>query len=230
MGHEVRRRSSAHLLVDRLDPPTLSEAATHHLFRVLRVRDGEVVTVTDGQGAWRPCVVDGCGLVPSGPVECEAERARELTVGFVVPKGDRPEWIVQKLTELGVARIILLHSARSVVRWKPERADRQRDKLRRVAVEALQQSRRVWMPVVDGPLPASSVLVSAVVAEPGGRLLACADTTIVIGPEGGWTDEELEMAAGSVRLGDGVLRVETAAVAAGVLGMSVADGASRGTG
>ena len=82
------------------------------------------------------------------------------------------------------------------------------------------QSRRVWLPEISGPVPAVEVLPGFAVAEPGGRPLTEADTAIAIGPEGGWSPKELEVAASTVSLGPHVLRVETAAVAAAVLMVS----------
>ena len=76
------------------------------------------------------------------------------------------------------------------------------------------QARRVWVPSITGPFPASTVLPGGVVAEPGGRPVAPNDRLIAIGPEGGWTPDELALAQDRVGLGDAVLRVETAAVAA----------------
>ena len=70
---------------------------------------------------------------------------------------------------------------------------------------------------IDGPLPATDVLAHAVVAEPGGRRLRATDTVVAIGPEGGWSTEELGMVGDRVSLGPNILRVETAAVAATAL-------------
>ena len=212
----VLRGSSAHVVVDQIAAPELDDGDAHHLFRVLRLRDGEVVTVTDGAGSWRPCVVSGGEMVPDGEVRVEPASSQALTIAWAIPKGERPEWIVQKLAELGVDRILLLHTARSVVRWDGTRAERHLAKLRKVAVEAVQQSRGVWIPELAGPLDAAEVLAGAVAAEPGGRDLAIDDRTIAVGPEGGWTDAELALARDRVTLGHRVLRVETAAVAAAV--------------
>ena len=88
-----------------------------------------------------------------------------VTVAFAPPKGDRPEWAVQKLTELGVDRIVPLVAARSVVRWTGDRAAAPVERLRRVAREAAMQSRRAWLPVVEEP---SSF--AAVAARPGAAL------------------------------------------------------------
>lgn len=213
---ETLRHASAHVIVDQVDAPALGHDAAHHLFRVLRLREGEVVTVTDGAGRWRRCRVADGGVIPDGDV-CTTGRAdggHEVTIACAIPKRDRPEWIVQKLTELGVARIVLLHTDRSVVRWQSDRADRHLAKLRKVTIEALQQSRGLVLPDIVGPVDATTVLPEAVIAEPGGRPLTGHDRTIAIGPEGGWSDGELASAADRVTLGDRVLRVETAALAA----------------
>jgi 16S rRNA (uracil1498-N3)-methyltransferase len=130
------------------------------------------------------------------------------------PKGDRLEWLVQKCTEVGVARLVLVDAERSVVRWDPDRAAKQLDRLRRIAAEAAMQSRRTWLPEVVGPRPAAEVLPDAAVAEPGGRPVAARDSCIAVGPEGGWSAAEVARAGDRVSLGPNVLRVETAAVVA----------------
>jgi 16S rRNA (uracil1498-N3)-methyltransferase len=211
---ELLRSASAHVLVDDVEVPVLTDDAAHHLFRVLRMRDGEPVTVTDGRGAWRACRTLGSDLEPESEVAAEARRSNTLTVACAIPKQDRPEWIVQKLTELGIDRIVLLHAERSVVRWSDDRGAKQLAKLRRVAAEAVQQSRGVWLPVVCGPVDASDVLPTAVAAEPGAPPIGPGVDTIAIGPEGGWSRVELEVAAGTASLGSTVLRVETAAIVA----------------
>lgn len=211
----VLRNAAAHVLVGDVAAPALSGDQAHHLFRVLRVRDGEMVTATDGRGRWCACRASGTDIEPiEAPILVE-RRQRPLTVGFAIPKQDRPEWIVQKLTELGLDRIVLLHAERSVVRWPADRTAKRLAKLQRVAAEALQQSRGVWLPAIEGPLTAEDFLPSASAAEPGAEAITAADTTIAIGPEGGWTADELGRAAGSVSLGSTVLRVETAAIVAG---------------
>mgnify|MGYP003117373446 CR=1 FL=1 len=202
------------MLVDDVDTPVLADDDAHHVFRVLRVKPGETVTVTDGAGRWRVCRAGDHEIEPVGDVREAARRARPLTVACTIPKQDRPEWIVQKLTELGIDRIVLLHAERSVVRWNPERAERHLAKLRRVAAEALQQSRGVWLPDIAGPVPALDVLPAAAAAEPGGEPVEAAHTVVAIGPEGGWSPAELESAAATVAIGATVLRVETAAIVA----------------
>ena len=149
---ESLRRAAAHVVVDDVARPELAEADAHHLFRVLRVRDGEIVTVTDGAGSWRVCRATGGTIAVDGDVATEPPPAAPLTIAFALPKMDRPDWIVQKLTELGVDRIVILHAERSVVRWPGDRVDKHLAKLRRVAREAVQQARRVWVPEIVGPV------------------------------------------------------------------------------
>ena len=211
------RRAAAHALVERVDAPVLDDDAAHHLFRVLRIRDGDVVTVTDGAGSWCACRAVAGGIEPDGEPGFVARRDPPTAVAFAIPKQDRPEWIVQKLTELGIDRIVLLHADRSVVRWAPDRAAKHVAKLRRVAAEALQQSRGVWLPSIEGPVVARDVLDGFAVAEPGGdaaRGTGGMPSAVAIGPEGGWSPEELAVAATTVCLGATVLRVETATIVA----------------
>jgi 16S rRNA (uracil1498-N3)-methyltransferase len=220
------RPTAAHLLVtpDALDAGgvlVLDDATDHHLRRVLRIRAGERVSATDGAGRWMvgSVVADGPTLtvVADGAVGVVARPERTVTIASAMPKGDRLDWLVQKVTELGADRLVLLHAERSVVRWKPERREAQLDRLRRIADEACRQSRRVWRLTIDGPVDATAVLGDVAVAEPGGRPLSAADHAVAIGPEGGWSDTELAIARDRVTLGDTILRTETAAVAAAAL-------------
>ena len=142
-----------------------------------------------------------------------------VTVAFAVVKGERPEWAVQKLTEIGVDRIVALQSARSVVRWPLGSAGAQLDRLRRVAREAAVQSRRAWLPVVEAVAPFEAVATEpgAALAHPGGGPPSLDRPTVLVGPEGGWDQAELAWGPPLVRLGPSVLRTETAAVVAGAL-------------
>ncbi len=218
-GVATRRRASAQVLVADPAVPVLDPADAHHLARVLRLADGEVVVATDGRGRWARCRyhVDGA-LEVDGPVELEAAPSPGLTVAFTPVTAERPEWTVQKLTELGIDRIVVLCAARSVVRWEPARAGKALDRLRRVAAEAAAQSRRVWLPEVSGVVGLDVLeRPGTALAEPGGPALDARVTGIAVGPEGGWTAGELASGHPTVGLATHVLRAETAAVAAGVL-------------
>jgi len=224
--------ASAMVFVDDPSAPVLSPADTHHLLAVLRLRPGEPVVAADGSGAWAPCRmaprVTGHGgsdpasvLEVDGPLVRRPRPAPEITVAFAPAKGDRPEWVTQKLTELGVDRIVPVLTGRSVVRWEGERGSKAVERLRRVAAAAAAQARTPWLPEVSGVTPLA-VLATLVgdglrLAHPGGGPPSLAHPVLVVGPEGGWEDGEFQAAGGTVGLGPTVLRAETAAVVAGAL-------------
>jgi 16S rRNA (uracil1498-N3)-methyltransferase len=229
---DALRNSVAHVFVDHLETPSLSDNDEHHLSRVLRLRDGESVTASDGRGGWRSCVWADGALRASGDVVTVAAPAQRIGVAFVPVKGDRNEWSVQKLTEIGVDDIILLAPTRhSVVRWSD--ADKQLRKLRVVAREAAMQSRRVWLPAVSGLVSLVDALAmpGAAVADPAASSPAwsapldsspaapnrASPALIVVGPEGGFDDDEIPANVPRVSLGDTILRAETATLVAATL-------------
>ena len=212
--------AKAHVFVTDLAAPELDTRDRHHLEQVLRLRVGEVVTASDGAGRWVACRFAGRpALEVDGQVTFEPAADPAITVAFAPVKGDRPEWAVQKLTELGVDRIIPLLAARSVVRWTGDRAAAPVARLRRVAREAAMQSRRPWLPEVGDSLPfaAAAALPGAALAVAGGDPPSLDQPVVLVGPEGGWDPDELGAELPTVGLGPHVLRTETAAVAAGSL-------------
>ncbi len=206
------------VFVEDLDAPRLGLEDRHHLERVLRLAPGDELVVADGAGRWRPCRL-GPELGELGAVVHEPAPATSLTVAFALIRGERPELVVQKLTELGIDRIVPFAASRSVVRWDRERADKHARRLRVTARAAAMQSRRTWLPEV---LPVAtfaevSAMEGAALAELGGGPIAAGHTTVLIGPEGGWAPEELASGLPTVGLGPHVLRAETAAIAAGAV-------------
>jgi 16S rRNA (uracil1498-N3)-methyltransferase len=210
--------TAPHVVVDDVELPVLSVADRHHLERVRRLRAGDPLTVTDGRGRWRWCHL-GPDLVPVGDTVHDPEPAPRITVAFALVKGERPELVVQKLTELGVDVIVPFLAERSVVRWDPERADRNAERLRRVAIEAAMQSRRTWLPEVAevATFAAVAALPGAARADMDGTPPGLDRPTLLIGPEGGWSEEERSAMPAAVGLGPGVLRAETAAITGAVL-------------
>jgi 16S rRNA (uracil1498-N3)-methyltransferase len=212
-------------------------AEAHHLRRVLRLRSGAVVEATDGTG--RLYTVRLVGLDAEGAwgaIEARAEPVREspcaITLAQAILKGDRMSWLVQKATELGVARIIPMETARVVARPASGAAGRQA-RWERIAREAVKQCGRVVVPAVAPPRAFGEVLreISAhdaalVFWEGGGRTLAAtaremggpARLLLLIGPEGGFTSEEVaqaeEAGARLVSLGPRILRAESAGLTA----------------
>lgn len=220
------------VLVDDLDRPVLAEDEDHHLRRVLRLRPGDALTVGDGDGRWCTAVLGpGEALEGTGPVRSVPRPEPPLTVGFALLKGDRPELVVQKLTELGIDRIVPLMAARSVVRWDARRTARALARLRAVARAAAMQCHRPHLPEVAEVTPALDLLAAgAALADRDGEPPGLDRGVVVVGPEGGWADEERAAASSTVALGEHVMRAETAAVTAGALLASLRAGliAARG--
>jgi len=232
----VAADTAAHVVVGDLEALDLDPEDAHHLSSVLRLRPGEAVGATDGRGGYVRCEWSAGRLSAVSEVVVAPPPRPRVTVGFPPVKGDRPEWAVQKLTELGVDRIVLLSSARTVVRWEGPRLVSHLARLSRVARAAVMQSRQVWLPSIEGVLELASFVAGrgaggqggegaggVAVADAGGGPLGAEVHTVLVGPEGGWSDEErARMVAGPapvevLGLGPSVLRTETAAVAAGVL-------------
>lgn len=214
------RRSAAHVFVADLQNPVPGDEDMHHLSRVLRLRNGQTVSVSDGRGAWRTCEWRADELVTVGDVMTQPRPGPTLTVALSPVKGDRTEWAVEKLVETGIDRIVVLAPVeRSVVRWDDARARANIERYGRITRAAASQSRRVWLPVVEGPLPLAEVLAATgtAVAEPGGTRDLTGISTLVVGPEGGFTADEVAGARASVDLGDTILRADTAAVVAATL-------------
>lgn len=200
----------------------------HHLLHVLRLREGDEIIVFDGDGRHYRAVITRCGRESAdvrklGPLPSN-ESPLDLWVAVAIPKGDKMAVIIRMLTELGVHRLLPLVSERSVVhsiftsrkklpRWK------------RIAVEACKQSGRSRAAQLEEPLLFGGLLEKELPSDrflvcPGGDSLPRAPRSrsclIVVGPEGGWTRDEMARAQqrgfGTLGLGNRILRTETAAV------------------
>jgi 16S rRNA (uracil1498-N3)-methyltransferase len=215
------RHSAAHVFVDNLSAPHLNENDRHHILRVLRVESHQAISVSDGRGSWSLATVQSDGeLQLTGECMTTPAPSQLLTVAFAPTNGDRPDDVVRKLTEIGIDRIVpIVDTVRGVVRWDSLKAAKHIERLRRIAREAAMQSRRLWLPEITGPSALSDVVTkyAAALAEPGGARIGPTHTCIAIGPEGGFSPEELELSPQHVSLGEGVLRGETAAIVAGAL-------------
>jgi len=228
-------------LVPSLDGVAVGSTVTvegdeaHHAVAVRRLRTGEAVLLADGGGRVATGEVAGTGKrlfsVVVTALEEVAEPTPRVTVVQALPKGDRGELAVEVLTEVGVARIVPWAAARSVAAWKGERATRSHAKWQGTAREAAKQSRRAWHPEVAplattadavGELATAGLAVvlheEAVTPLAGLSVPATGEIAVVVGPEGGLTDDEVaafeEAGAVAVRLGHEVLRTSTAGVAA----------------
>jgi 16S rRNA (uracil1498-N3)-methyltransferase len=174
--------------------------------------------VSDGAGRWRPCHF-GAALEPTGEIQDSGPVTPPVTIAVALTKGERLDWAVQKLTEVGVDRIVPFAATRSVVRWDAGRAAHHVERLRRIARQAAMQSRRTWLPSVEDLAAFADVAATpgAALAEPGGEPPSLKRPAVLVGPEGGWAPEEASATLPRVDLGPTVLRTETAAVAAGAL-------------
>ena len=221
------------------EPVVLDPDDARHAIRSLRLRPGDELTSSDGEGAVARCrIVRADRLLVEAEVEerWTVERASpEVAVLLAPPKGERLTWAVQKLTELGVDEIGLVEAPRSVRRWEGDRAERIAVRLDGVAREAAKQSRREFLPRIGGPMP----WVEAAAPTGGGLVVlweratqglaaslpaAPQRVTLLVGPEGGIPEDDARAAEGAggvlASLGPSILRTETAAVAAAAVTLS----------
>lgn len=207
------------MFVADLANPVLDDGDHHHLSKARRLRPGDALVLGDGSGRWCRARFGAAHLELAGEPVSTPLPWPPVSVGFALVKGAKPELAVQKLTELGVDRIRPFAAARSVVRWDAARSDQAHVRLQRVAREAAMQSRRGWLPMVDTLASFAEVAAEwgACRAERGGDPPTLATPLILTGPEGGWDLTERDAGLPVVGLGPGVLRAETAAIAAGVV-------------
>ncbi len=222
------------------DTITLRDAEAHHLAHVLRARVGDAVSVFDGQG--REAVALVADARAGAPIilhvcrrgEPAARASVPATLIQALPKGSRMDWIVEKATELGAARIVPILTERCVTRPDADRAERRQERWQRIATESAKQCGTNWIPEIapvcslDAALrsltPGSLLIVGALVpdARPIRAVLESASgqppvsIALLVGPEGDLTSGELALAVAAgaepVSFGPRVLRSETAAV------------------
>jgi 16S rRNA (uracil1498-N3)-methyltransferase len=204
-----------------------------HAATVKRIRAGEQVLVTDGAGTSATCTVTAAAKGSLDLVVEEttyADRPRpSVTVVQAIPKGDRGELAVEMLTEIDVDRIVPWASSRSVAVWRGERATKGLAKWRATARTATKQARRSWLPEITEVASTEDVVgliaaadLAVVLHEDADLPLAdlelegVSSILVIVGPEGGISNEELEVFGDAVvvRLGTSVLRTSTAGVAA----------------
>ena len=213
-------------------PVRLSGEESRHLARVLRGEVGDIVFVFDGRGNEAMARIDSIGKddVELSVLEryvADSASAGQVQLAVAVPKGDRFAWLVEKATEVGVDRLIPLITRRSVVEPGAGKLDR----MRRSIIEASKQCGRSRLMELADTTPFEQALAGrspgamVLIADPGGapwldflRIGADSqrDLLLIVGPEGGLTDEELATARSAggrcVSLGPHILRIETAAI------------------
>lgn len=211
----------------------LEEAPSRHLGKVLRMTPGREVLVFNGEGGeYRSCIHSvekkavTLELTDFNPEDRESPLSLELAIG--VSRGERMDWVLQKATELGVTRITPLFTERTEVKLKGERLEKKLDHWRQVIVSACEQCQRNRPPQLAEPVSLDNWLAGDKV---GRRFVlhhrdskglpakeALTHVSLLVGPEGGLSDEEIERARAAgcepLTLGPRVLRTETAPVAA----------------
>jgi 16S rRNA (uracil1498-N3)-methyltransferase len=224
---------------------TLSAEETRHLRDVLRLQSGDEIYVFDGAGREFHCAVDtitkdSTKLRVIAEVEpTRLESPLSLTLAIALLKGEKFDLVIQKATELGVTRIVPLDSERADIRLRDnDSAHKRVARWRRIALEAAKQTGRAYVPEIAAPVTFNSLLMPAIedkeistnvtrlmFSERGGGSLAEATNNFAgrparivaaVGPEGGWTDDEIGLAHESgweiVTLGGRTLRAETAGI------------------
>lgn len=213
----------------------LDAAESHHLSGVLRLQKGDKAELFDGNGTEAVAVVISTSKKKAAlQIESIQRTAKPVTgriiIATSIAKGERFDWLVTKCTELGADRICPVLFERTVKQSKNPKAVQRWQKL---AISAAKQSRQVFLPQIDAPLPLAQALENLKADYPKARILAGtpdkdkpslisktfgnSDIIAVIGPEGGITQAEQTLLesynAECVRLTDTILRIETAAIA-----------------
>ena len=216
-----------------VDPGTVSgdrfalpQVIAHQVTRVLRLRGGAEIVLLEGDGQEVRCRLDDGWLDVISRTQSLGEPRHRLTVAQALLKGDHLEPVVRHGTEVGISRFELIVTERCVVR---EVSDARLARLRAVAREAAEQSERGVVPEVVAPVPLSQVIGPGSVLlferTNGSRLSALlAPDRLVIGPEGGFTPNEVAAAeragAAVAGLGPRILRSESVALAAAAVVLS----------
>jgi len=220
-------------------PVRLSADETRHLRDVLRLKSGDAVYVFDGagrefRGQVQNITRDSTEVAVANEVEpAYPESPLTLTLAVALLKGEKFDLVIQKATELGIARVIPLMTARADVRIRnSDDSERKLLRWRRIVMEASKQCGRARLMAIEKPVAFDSLIerpkhdeLRLMFSERGGASLdnAVDETslrsdrvTALIGSEGGWTDEEIDQARAAdwkiVTLGGRILRAETAAI------------------
>jgi 16S rRNA (uracil1498-N3)-methyltransferase len=210
-----------------------------HIKDSLRIAIGETLWFGDGQGTrYHAKITDITKQAVTGrileTVHEPPHPTPRLMLGQSLLKGEKMDWAIQKATELGVGELIPIESQHSVVQLKADRVDHQLARWQRIALEAAQQSEQWRVPTIAPPRSLATLLTSLatgtitlMLAERReGKSLQTVElpqdvtnsVLILIGPEGGWSKEEVQIAGQvgiqPITLGQQILRAETAAIAA----------------
>ncbi len=216
----------------------MSLEESRHLRDVLRLREGDEVSVFDGKGKEFLCRIENAGsgkqlavlqIVKESPPP-SPESNLNLTLAVALLKGEKFDLVIQKATELGVSKIVPLQTKRADIKINQNEAPKKLERWQRIALEAAKQSGRARVPEITSPAAFEEFVQSKngtaiFFSERGGEsfdsFVSGGEITAVVGPEGGWEDSEIALAKENgfcvVTLGGRILRAETAAIAVTVL-------------
>ncbi len=212
----------------------LSDEAHHHLFTVLRSKENEEIIVFNGKGeSWRARIKTL--LKKSSEIELidsineNTESPLKIHLAQAVSKGERMDLVMQKATELGVSEITPILTERGNVKLDQERWDKKLAHWNEIMINACEQSGRSVLPILNPVIDLKTwftqlpeglrLILSPTAAQPLKTELKPEQVTLLIGPEGGLTEQEIAFAIDrfqfqSIQLGPRILRTETAALAA----------------
>lgn len=231
---EEIHRDAANLTV------TLRDDNAHHARRVLRLQPDDAVWIADGSGYDYPGRIvtidrDGVTVALADPTESSGEPRTHITLFQGLPKSDKMDWVVQKAAEVGIRSVVPVRAERSVVHLSDAKAVGRLERWQRIAEAAAGQAGRGCIPAVQKPVELQQAIEAWRLEAPGGLLLVPWEEEratglrtllrnlseplprqvgLVIGPEGGLTQDELALTGGfsgkACTLGPRILRTETA--------------------
>lgn len=212
------------------DDPTsilLPDEEYSKFYKVLRMKSGDEVALLPGDGRILRCRLEGHNAVPTETLRPDTEARVHLTLCLAMSKNETLDESVRMGSELGVAQFVVFPSERTVVKWDDKKREARLRRLRAIAREAAEVSFRTHLPKIALRDSLAEVLaefdgaqVLSEVEGTAGRLEIRGDTTLVVGPEGGWAPREVEAIGDrAVTLGPRVLRVDTAVAAACALAL-----------
>lgn len=220
------------------DKAVITGSDVKHIKKVLRMKEGDEITLLDGLGNQYDAEI--CSLEKDAVICTQLKKTKavgeppvHLTIVQCLPKADKMELVIQKGTELGVSSFIPLQCQRSVVRLDNKKAASRQQRWQKIALEAAKQCRRPLVPLVEKPMcwqevfnnfPENALVLMPWEGESSASLEGVLSSStgwekiyIIIGPEGGFEKEEVELAkqygAKSISLGPRILRTETAGLA-----------------
>ena len=210
----------------------LSSEDEHHLCHVMRMKKGDEIEVVDNQKLYL-CRIDSFNPLSISVIHeiaNDVELKEEVTLLFALTKGDKTDLVLQKATELGVKKIALIESERTIVKYEGKDIDKKLARFKKIMKEASEQSHRLMIPELLGiyqlkKLPKELLSdINYVAYEKDANQIECAfsglmkgkSVSILIGPEGGFSEQEINSLTeqGFIRtsLGKRILRAETAAI------------------